>query len=120
MLQEIINTIKSLRINVIKEEYELQDKIATALTKAGIPYKKEYKLARRNRIDFLVDGGIGIEVKKGKPNRANVISQLYRYSESQDISSIVLVIERNMDLPAEINGKKCVSIGLNKLWGISL
>lgn len=120
MLQEVIKALATLRINVIKEEYDLQDKIAAALTEAGIPHKKEFKLAERNRIDFLVDGGIGIEVKKGKPNKVNVISQLLRYAESPYISSVVLVIERNMDLPGEINGKQCKSIGLNKLWGISL
>lgn len=119
-VQDVISILKNLRIKGIYEEYEIQDEISKLLKDHNIMFTKEYKLGPRNRIDFLLPDGIGIEVKKGKPNRARTVAQLERYTEFQQIKSIILVIERSMDIPKAINNKPCFSIGLNKQWGIAL
>ncbi len=119
-LPRILNILSNIRTHIIKNEYNLQDIIASILKRNDIAFKKEYKLAHRNRIDFLLASGIGIEVKKGKPDRNQVIHQLERYASFNQINSIILVVERNLDIPHEINGKRCVSFGLNKLWGVAL
>ncbi len=116
----VLKALSGLRIDPINEEYELQNKIAKALVAADIPFQKEYKLGPRSRVDFLTGDGIAIEVKKGKPYTQQVIQQLRRYAEFPEVKSIVLVIERNLDIPKELNGKPCTSFGLNKLWGIAL
>jgi hypothetical protein len=67
----------------------------------------------------LTDFGVGIEAKKGKPNERQVLRQLQRYAGFKQVTGLILVIERYMDLPEEINGKPVRSIGLNKLWGIA-
>ncbi len=85
-----------------------------------ISFEKEYRLAPRNRIDFFIDGGIGLEVKRGKPNKTRVTKQLQRYASFEDIKAIVLVVDRTVDIPNEINGKKCILFGLNRLWGVAL
>lgn len=104
---------------MVDDEYELQHKIAEQLIKAGIPFKKEYVLGPRNRVDFMIDGCI-IEVKKGKPNKQQVIRQLERYTGFSEVTSVILVVETSLDIPREVNSKKCFSFGLNKLWGIAL
>jgi len=124
-MQEILKTLKKLRINPVDEEYDLQLEIARVLLEANIHFSKEYKLGKRNRVDFLTgsafdDQGIIIEVKKGKPNKRNVIDQLERYAAFPKVGGIILVVEKNLDIPWEINGKPCISFGLNKLWGIAL
>jgi hypothetical protein len=124
-MQRIIDALNKLRINPVNEEYDLQHEIAKALTAANISYSKEYKLGKRNRVDFLTgnafDGtGMVIEVKKGKPNKAQVIGQLKRYAEFPEVIGIILVVEKNLDIPKMINGKPCISFGLNKRWGIAL
>lgn len=119
-LDLLIQALQSMRVPVIVEEFELQDMIARTLIKHGICFRKEYRLGPRNRIDFLVNGGFGVEVKKRKPNRLQVISQLERYASSDEVRAIILVIERSMDLPKMVSGKPCYSIGLNKLWGVAL
>ncbi|TCL39994.1 hypothetical protein EV210_101194 [Anaerospora hongkongensis] len=120
-LEEVIAAVTRIRIPKIIEEYQLQDMINVALKEQGLTCKKEYRLGPRNRIDFLCNGGIGIEVKKGKPNSTSILKQLERYAMHEQIEAIILVIERNIAyLPSEINGKPCRSIGLNKLWGIAL
>lgn len=118
--REVLTLLKRIRINVAYDEYELQDWITRLLQQAEIPFKKEHVLAPRNRIDFLVDGGIGIEVKKGKPNRTQVCAQLERYAGFDCIRSIILVVERNVNIPREVKGKPCVLFGLNRLWGVAL
>jgi len=117
---EVILSLQNIRINLVRDEFKLQNIIAQQFNQSGIGYDREYKLAPRNRIDFLVAGGIGVEVKKGKPYRRQVIEQLERYTAFPEISTMILVVERNLDIPKKINGKKCYSIGLNKLWGIAL
>lgn len=117
---KVLDVLRSMRIPVITDEYELHNMIAEVLFKNDIPFQIEYKLGPRNRIDFLIAGGIGLEVKKRKPNWMQVYTQLARYADSDEIKAIILVIERSMDMPSEINGKPCYSVGLNKLWGIAL
>lgn len=118
-MQDLRELLEDLRISIIDEEFDLQRIIADSLKK-HFSYIKEYKLGPRNRIDFFVDG-IGIEIKKGKPNRAAVHNQLARYADFEEIKGIILVVERNVvGIPSEINQKPCCVIGLNRLWGIAI
>lgn len=118
-MEQVIAALKRMRTHVIINEFILQRSIAKELDNAGISYKSEFLLGSKNRIDFLTDSGIGIEAKKGKPNEQLVFKQLTRYAEFEQIKGLILVIERYMDLPDQINGKPIVSIGLRKLWGIA-
>lgn len=114
-----ISAMKRIRTPLIREELTFHSLIKIELLASHIGYEHEVKLASRNRIDFLTEHGIGIEVKKGKPNELQVLKQLSRYATFPEVKGIILVIERYMDLPNELNGKPCISIGLNKLWGIA-
>lgn len=119
-IEKLRSIIETLRISNVSEEYDLQRIIAESLEKAHITYAKEYKLGPRNRIDFFTNG-IGIEIKKGKPNRAAVQNQVSRYADFEEIKGIILVVERNViGIPSEINQKPCYVIGLNRLWGIAI
>lgn len=119
-LKEVLDALSELRVSVVDSEFDLHDCIEKILLSHSLGYVREYRLAPRNRIDFMVEGGIGIEVKKGKPNQAQVIAQLSRYSDFPQVSALVLVVERSLDIPRELNGKPCHSFGLNKLWGIAI
>lgn len=119
-IDQVVKVLESLRVGLVMEEHNLQQLISESLSRAGLSFTREYKLGPRNRIDFLIAGGIGVEVKKGKPNRQIVINQLMRYTEHQEIRSLILVIERNLDIPREINNKRCYSFGLHRLWGVAL
>ncbi|MFW6287487.1 MAG: hypothetical protein ACOC2J_01900 [bacterium] len=118
--ENIINALKKIRVNIVKEEYILQEHVASVLDEVGITYVKEYKLAPRKRIDFFIEPGIGLEVKKGKPNKRKTINQLKRYTEEKEIKLLILVVERNLTIPEKINGVKCLSLGVNRNWGIAL
>lgn len=121
-MQKVIDALKNLRIGIITDEYLLQRKIADILTSKGISYEKEYVLGPRNRVDFLTEDGVAIEVKKGKPNRTNLIIQVNRYAQFEEVKSVVIVVETSIRDPIHItdNGKPCAIIGLRKLWGIAI
>lgn len=119
-VEEIANILSELRINVATDEYEIQNQIGQLLIENGIPHTKEYRLGPRNRVDFMTSDGLAIEVKKGKPNKAQVYRQLDRYTSFDAVKAIILVVETSLYFPSEINGKPCVSFGLHKLWGIAL
>jgi len=119
-IDRVLRALRNVRIGVVAEEIELHRAISVALSQAGIHHEHEVKLGPRCRIDFLTESGIGIEVKKGKPYSVAVEQQLERYARFDAVKGIVLVIERYQDVPKEVSGKPCRSLGLRKLWGIAL
>ena len=114
-MEELLGVLKNLRVHMVTEEFIIHERIKSLLEDQGIPFRHEVSIGKGSRIDFIVDG-IGIEVKKGKPNRNSVLKQLSRYSESDEIDGLILVIERSMDIPEQLNGKECRVVALNKLW----
>ncbi|HML37016.1 MAG TPA: hypothetical protein PKA19_06320 [Bacillota bacterium] len=121
-IEKVTSALETLRVGKIIEEYDLQDKIAKAFDVAGIEYQKEYRLGTGSRVDFLTAYGIAVEVKKGKPNRASLETQINRYAEFEEVQAIIIVVETSLKFPIKQswNGKPCSVIGLQKLWGIAL
>lgn len=119
-INEVINALSPLRVNVATDEYEIQNKIEKLLNKSGVSYRKEHRLAPRNRVDFFTESGVAVEVKKGKPNRMLAIRQLERYASFPEVKAVILVVETSLKVPKTVNRKPCISFGLHKLWGIAL
>ncbi|NMA36754.1 MAG: hypothetical protein GX942_00450 [Papillibacter sp.] len=121
-MEKILAALKNLRIGMVIEEYDLQASVAEVLTAYGIAYKKEYYLGLGNRVDFMTEDGIAIEIKKGKPNRTRLINQIERYAVFDEVAGIIVVVETSLRIPPTktISGKPCAILGLKKLWGIAL
>lgn len=120
-MEEVVRSLSGLRVGKIIEEYDLQERIARALFQADIPFKKEFKLGRGSRVDFLTGDGVAIEVKKGKPNRTRLVEQINQYARYQEVKAIIIVVETSLRIPIrESGGKPCTVMGLQKLWGIAL
>ena len=117
-LDLVTDALKTLRAPLAMGEYDLHRQIAQALTEKRLAFSHEHLLMPRCRIDFLV-GDVGIEVKRGRPNKATLLRQVERYLASDALSAIILVMERGFDLPDSILGKPCVVLSLQKLWGIA-
>lgn len=88
------------------DESELQEGIAIALEHAGITNRREVVLSPKDRIDFMLDDGVGIEVKIDG-SITLLTRQLYRYAQRPEVNSLVVVVTRMRlaNLPSEINGK---------------
>ena len=88
-------------------ELALQDAIALAFTAAGIAFDREVHLSAEDRIDFLVEGTVGLEVKISG-GLSEVTRQLHRYAQHERIGSLVLVTTRmrHLALMREFNAKR--------------
>lgn len=118
-LDRLTHALATLRIPLTESEYQLHERIAAALSSGGFVVQHEVPLGPRCRIDFLIDG-IGIEVKRGKPQRAPLIKQCARYLACEQVEALILALDTSVTLPRTIGGKPVVVFGLNRLWGVAL
>lgn len=81
----------------------------------GIIMPEEYVLDPKNRVDFFLDG-TAIEVKINKGAAKSIYKQCERYCQFDEVKNLILVTNRPMGFPKEINGKPCYVISLGKGW----
>ena len=86
----------------VSTEAQLHESISGVLADAGISFARESRLSPGDRIDFLCEGGIGIEVK-ARCDRRSIFRQLTRYAASDKIEALILVTGTAIGLPAFIN-----------------
>lgn len=94
----------------------LQSDVEARLQAQHIPFVREKILGPADRVDFLVDGHIALELKI-KCNRRHMLRQLERYAAHDCIDSLVLMTVSATGMPAEICGKPLfvVKLGLSGL-----
>lgn len=96
-------------------EEDLREGLATALDTEGITYERECVLGPGDRIDFLVEGGLGVEVKVAT-GLAAVTRQLHRYAQHARITALVLFTTSArlpLLLPRTLNGKSVCAASLD-------
>ena len=111
--------LRTLRVPLQRQETDLHALAGEALAATGLPLEHEKRLAPRCRIDFLC-GGVGVEIKRGPQQKARVLEQLRRYARSGQVSALILVTEKNLDLPSALEGIPLRTVCLSRLWGIAL
>lgn len=117
--EAVLAALRSIRCGAACTEEELHALALAALEAAGLSPRHEVRLAPRCRIDILC-GGVGIEIKKNRPQRAALLRQIARYAACEQVTQLVVVAPRGVDLPRTIGGKRVTMLGLERLWGISL
>ena len=118
-MEHIVDAISALRAPLQQGEYDLHRLVMDALDAAQIPWEHEVKLAPRCRIDLMC-GNVGVEIKRGKVERARILEQLRKYAACEQVQGLILVTEKTVPLPHTIYGKPVRLICLNRLWGIAL
>ena len=118
-MSRVYEALQGLRAPIQQGEYDLHRMALDALHARGISCEHEVPFAQRCRIDLMC-GGVGIEIKRGKPQRARLMEQLTRYAQCEQVEELILVVERSVDLPRAICGKPLRVVCLNRLWGIAL
>lgn len=118
-MNKVYEALQGLRAPIQQGEYDLHHLVMDALQAQGIACEHEVPLAPRCRIDLMC-GGVGIEIKRGKPQRARLMEQLTRYARCERVEALILVVERSVDLPRTLCGKPVRALCLNRLWGIAL
>ena len=117
--EQVAKAVSSVRCGACLSEEELHVMIAAALLKHGIEAQHEVRLAPRCRIDFMA-GGIGIEIKKNKPQKTALLTQLERYAGCSRVEALLVIAPRGINLPKAIGGKPVTMLALERLWGVSL
>lgn len=118
-LKSVTVALGTLRVGAADSEERLHEQAAEAFARAGLEAAHEVRLAPRCRIDFMV-GGVGVEIKKKRPQRAPLIAQLTRYASCPQVERLVVLAPRGVDLPKSIGGKPVTMMSLERLWGIML
>jgi hypothetical protein len=117
-VKAVLDILRSYRFRYSTEK-DLQNGIAKALKERHVLFEPEKEIGSKGEvIDFLVFGGIGIEVKiKGGPS--DVARQLIGYAECPEIGAIILVTGRARlgRLPSTLQGKP---VHVLSLWGTFL
>lgn len=91
------------------DEATLQAALDGMLTSAGVGFRREFRLGgtSRDRIDFLLDDGIGIEVKVDG-SAPNLARQVLRYVQHEEVQGLIVVTTRakHQTIPNEAFGGK--------------
>lgn len=112
-LELIMSLLKGRRFDLHNEK-ALQNQIEQVLRLADIPPGREHRLSDDSIIDFLAIS-IGIEVKiKGTPKE--IFKQCQRYCEFEQVQQLLLVTNKQIMLPAELNGKPTRTFNLGLAW----
>ncbi len=117
--ETVLAALAAIRAPQARDEYDLHGLTADALQRADIQFRHEAPLAPRCRIDFLC-GTVGIEIKRGKPDKTPVEKQLRRYAETGKLTALILLSEKTLpSLPGFVCGIPIYPVSLYKLWGIA-
>lgn len=84
-------------------ELALQNALEDFLTVSDLIFTREVTLNPSDRIDFMIEGQIGIEAKTRYPRR-QIYRQLERYCESGKLRALILVTGTSLGLPKQIHG----------------
>ena len=98
----------------LHREVATQAAIAQHLVGAGIAFERERRLGA-DRPDFMVEGGIAVEVKLAGEKR-RIYDQLARYAQHDEVREVVLVTGRAMGVPVTIGGKPAWYLSLSRGW----
>lgn len=95
-------------------ELQLQTGIASVLTEAKELFAREIQVSG-GRIDFLLECGVGIEVKVGG-SMAQLVRQIHGYLDDERIEELLIVTSRSAHLavPPLFRGKKVVILWLSE------
>ena len=118
--EHVLRALQSVRLRFAgQSEFEIHDALSRVLADAGIPHRREYTFGPRCRADLWTQG-IAVEVKKQKPPRSDLLAQIERYTAQPALTGLIVVLEKSVHLPKELNGKRVGLLSLNTLWGIAL
>lgn len=109
----LYKVLKKVRVNLSTEK-EAQASLEKALKEESIAFLREHRLSASDIPDFMV-GTICIEMKI-KGSAREIYRQLERYTQYESVSSIILMTNKGMNLPAMINNKPAYIIKLGTAW----
>jgi hypothetical protein len=87
--QQLAKILRLVRLPYTNELI-LQNAVAEVLQSNGVEFSREHRFDGRDRVDFFISGGIALECKVDGP-ATSALSQMMRYAEHDEVTSIILV-----------------------------
>lgn len=110
-LDQIFTLLMSHKFS-LENEKDLQVEIENIFNKWGVKNQREVRLSDKDIIDFMV-GDIGLEIKLGGQAK-RIYRQMQRYCAHDKIKAIVLITNKSMGLPREIDSKPTYILNLGR------
>ena len=98
----------------LHNEKDLQEAIYKQLIFKRFPAIREYPLDNKNILDILILN-MAIEIKI-HASAKSIYRQCVRYCEFERVKCLLLITNRSMGFPEQINGKPCYVLNLGKAW----
>lgn len=104
-LGELIRIIENMKIRVSGES-DLQDALAQLFNALDLKFEREKNIAPGLRPDFMLSGGVAVEVKI-QDSLSELTRQVHKYLGENAVNAILIVSNRTrlMRLPKEMRGK---------------
>lgn len=101
----VVGLLQRTRI-ISSAERDVHEVLARVFADGGVSFAREVALSKTDRIDFLIEGVVGVEVKVDG-SLSSVTRQLHRYAQHERIRELVLVttLMRHRALPTSFGGK---------------
>lgn len=115
----VFEALSKVKLSSRMDEDQIHTQIMKMFDCYGISYEHECKIVPHKRFDFWIDG-IVVEVKKRKPSKITLLNQLNKYTKSDKVKMVIVVLEESMDLPRMLNEKPIFCLSLNINWGIAI
>jgi hypothetical protein len=113
LVGEVVSALGAYRHRGVNEA-QIQHSVGCVLAQRGFVFERERVLSPHDRPDFLVAGGVVVEVKM-KVSRSAVLMQLGRYAGHECVAAVVLASPRYTvvaGLPERIHGRPVVGVQL--------
>lgn len=114
LINRIGNILSSGRFVRLDDEKALQAEMADYLNSKGVTFTREKRLSARDIPDFFIDD-LAIEVKI-KGGKMDIYRQCERYCGYDEVKALILVTNKSMALPDQINGKPAYVLNISKSW----
>lgn len=115
--EQLIPVIKMLskkRFDLSNEKATQRD-IEAALIEMGIAPGREYHLNDKDIPDFFLFDNTAVEVKI-KGGARSIYKQCERYCQHDQVKYLLLLTNKAMGMPGQINNKPIYVINLGKAW----
>ncbi len=114
LVSEVVALIRSQPL-MLNHEKRTQSDIEKMFIANGILHKREVDLGDGDVIDFMLAGGLGLEVKLKETKRA-IYRQCERYCRHSQVSQLILVSATALGFPEAIKDKPCYVVSLGTGW----
>lgn len=111
---DLVRLIGRARLT-LSNEAAAQDDLEAFFVEHGVAFEREFRLTAADRPDFMVEG-VAVELKANRANATQIIGQLARYAAHPDVKAVVLLSNRAVALPKEIEGKPAFFVSMGRAW----